>query len=257
MLVQLHRERPEPWSTQKERLKHSWALPLLATEFCWEWLAYLLSNWMFLEVLDYVGRFSILIAVIFYFYESPDRMKQKHYQAWQVINTAQGKGGSGGRIEALQELNRDGVSLVGVNVAGAFLQGINMPRGHLLRSDFSAADVRNSNFQGADFSDATLTSANFRNSRLRQASFMRAQLDDADFFGADLSGADLAGAALNNADLRNCDLNGIRWQRIQSMRLANIFGVQNAPAGFISWAKARGAVSIDSDEQWTALQHSP
>ncbi len=39
------------------------------------------------------------MAVIFYFSESGDRLKQKHYQAWQVINTAQGKGGSGGRIE--------------------------------------------------------------------------------------------------------------------------------------------------------------
>jgi hypothetical protein len=27
--------------------------------------------------------------------EAGDRKKQKHYQAWQVINTAQGKGGSG------------------------------------------------------------------------------------------------------------------------------------------------------------------
>jgi hypothetical protein len=232
-------------------------VPFVALEFCWEWLAYLLSNWMFLEVLDYVGRFSILIAVAFYFSESPDRIKQKHYQAWQVINTAQGKGGSGGRMEALQELNRDAVSLVGVNVAGAFLEGIDMPRARLLRSDFSAADVRNSNFQRADFSDATLTSANFRQSRLHQASFVRAQLDDADFFGADLSGADFAGASLANADLRSCDLNGIRWQQIESMRFANIYGVQNAPEGFIAWAKARGAVNIESDEQWAAVQRSP
>jgi len=256
MLVQLQREKPEPWSKQKGRTRHSWALPFVALEFCWEWLAYLLSNWMFLEVLDYVGRFSILIAVIFYFYESPDRVKQKHYQAWQVINTAQGKGGSGGRIEALQELNRDGVSLVGVNVAGAFLQGIDMPRARLLRSDFSAADVRNSNFQRADFSDATLSSANFRQSRLRLASFIRAQLDDADFFGADLSGSDFAGASLANADLRNCDLKDIRWQQIESIRLANIYGVKNAPEGFIAWAKARGAVSIESDEQRAAVQRS-
>ena len=83
----------------------------------------LLSRWSFLEVLEYLGSFSILIAVIFYFSESGDRLKQKHYQAWQVINTAQGKGGSGGRIEALQELDEDGVPLVGVDVSGAFLQG--------------------------------------------------------------------------------------------------------------------------------------
>src|SRR5579871_6672572 len=55
-----------------------------------------------LDVLEHLGTFSVLIAVIFYFADSGNRRKQKHYQAWQVINTAQGKGGSGGRIEALQ-----------------------------------------------------------------------------------------------------------------------------------------------------------
>ena len=53
------------------------------------------------------GDFLGIGAVIFYFTESGDRRKQKHYHAWQVINTAQGKNGSGGRIEALQELNED------------------------------------------------------------------------------------------------------------------------------------------------------
>jgi hypothetical protein len=68
----------------------------------------------FFEVLEYLGVFSVLIAIVFYFSEAGDRRKQKHYQAWQVINTAQGKGGSGGRIEALQELNIDRIPLVGV-----------------------------------------------------------------------------------------------------------------------------------------------
>src|ERR1700741_4710735 len=76
---------------------------------------------------------------IFYFSESGNRIKQKHYQAWQVINTAQGKGGSGGRIEALEELNADGVPLVGVDVSSAFLQGLTLERANLLRADFSSA----------------------------------------------------------------------------------------------------------------------
>ena len=93
----------------------SWLIPFIAFEWVWDWVAFFLSRWSFLEVLEYLGRFSVLVAVIFYFSESGDRIKQRHYQAWQVINTAQGKGGSGGRIEALQELNADGVPLVGVD----------------------------------------------------------------------------------------------------------------------------------------------
>jgi hypothetical protein len=47
------------------------------------------------------GHLVSLFAVIFYYSEAGDRKKQKHYQAWQVIDTAQAKGGNGGRIEAL------------------------------------------------------------------------------------------------------------------------------------------------------------
>src|SRR5271157_1643354 len=147
MILHAARKRPEPWQTKRDALRHSWLVPLLAIDWVSEWMAYLLSNWSFLEVLEYLGSFSVLVAVIFYFSESGDRVKQKHYQAWQVINTAQGKGGSGGRIEALQELNADGVPLVGVDVSGAYLQGIRLSGAHLTRSNFSAADVRDGKFR--------------------------------------------------------------------------------------------------------------
>src|SRR3974377_2501039 len=103
MILHSPRPRPEPWRTRQAGIPPAWILPLAAIEYPFEWLALLLSRWSFLEVLEYLGTFSILVAVIFYFSESGDRIKQKHYQAWQVINTAQNKGGSGGRIEAIQE----------------------------------------------------------------------------------------------------------------------------------------------------------
>ena len=134
MILHAPRSRPEPWRERRKALPHWWMVPLHAVEYPFDWLAYFLSRWAFLETLEYLGSFSILIAVIFYFSESGDRLKQKHYQAWQVINTAQGKGGSGGRVEALQELNMDGVPLVGVDVAGAFLQGVRLPGAELSAS---------------------------------------------------------------------------------------------------------------------------
>jgi hypothetical protein len=214
-----------------------------------DWVAFVLSRWTFLDVLEYLEGFSVLIAVIFYFSESGDRLKQKHYQAWQVINTAQGKGGSGGRIEALQELNRDGVPLVGVDVSGAFLQSAHLEKARLLRSNFSAADVRDANFNFADFSDADLRTGNFRGSHLRGASFQRADLRDADLTGADLTGADLSGATLTNADLSNTSLSNLRWRDLGSVKNANVYGVKDAPDGFISWAKQHGAVQTEPDSQ--------
>src|SRR5262244_1952005 len=122
MILHTPRKRPDPLQLRFGS-KPWWSRPFWAVEWMFEWLSYGLSHWAFLEVLEYLGSFGVLIAVIFYFSESGDRLKQKHYQAWQVINTAQGKGGNGGRVEALQELNSDHVSLIGVAAAGSFLQG--------------------------------------------------------------------------------------------------------------------------------------
>ena len=224
-------------------------MPFWGIEWALDWAAFVLSRWTLLDVLEYLEGFSVLIAVIFYFSESGDRLKQKQYQAWQVINTAQGKGGSGGRIEALQELNRDGVPLVGVDVSGAFLQNAHLEKARLLRSNFSAADLRDANFNFADFSDADLRTANFRQSRLQGAGFQRADLQDADLTGADLSGADLSGATLTNTDLSNTNLSNIRWRDLGSVKNANIYGVKDAPDGFISWAKQHGAVQTEPNSQ--------
>src|SRR5690348_6525000 len=162
MKIHIRKERPPAWAERREQTRHAWLLPFVALEWLWEWIAFALSNWTFLEVLDYLETFSVLVAVIFYFSESGARVKQRHYQAWQVVNTSQGKGGSGGRIEALQELNADRVDLVGVDVSGAYLQGIRLEKARLVRANFSAADAREAKLPSADLTDADLRSANFR-----------------------------------------------------------------------------------------------
>jgi len=242
MILHEIRAKPAPWSTQRNAIKQPWMVPLAAIEYPFEWMAYFLSRRSFLEVLEYLGSFSVLIAVIFYFSESGDRMKQKHYQAWQVINTAQGKGGSGGRIEALQELDQDGVPLVGVDVAGAFLQGVRLPKAGLNRANLNAVDARDSNFEGADFSGADLRSGNFRSSNFSNAKLQDAQLTDADFCSASLSGVNLIGASLDGADLGNADLTNMKWQEIKSMKGTNLRGTRNAPEGFHQWAVQHGAI---------------
>jgi hypothetical protein len=247
MQVRLHRKRPEPWSERRQRLQRRWTVPLWAFEWFTEWVAYVLSNWSFLEVLEYLSSFGVLIAVVFYFSESGDRLKQKHYQAWQVINTAQGKGGNGGRIEALQELNSDRVPLVGVDLSGAFLQEIHLRIARLSRCNFAGADLRNSDFHSADMSDANLRGANFRESTLDNVEFDDADLTDADLSGADLSAADLSRTILARADLSRTNLANLKWSGIRELKSANIFGVKNAPEGFVAYALKHGAVQLDSD----------
>jgi Pentapeptide repeats (8 copies) len=248
MLVREARRRPSSW-VEHRQIRHRWALPFYGIEWAFQWVAYFLSRWAFLEVVEYLGILSVLFAVIFYYSEAGDRRKQKHYQAWQVINTAQGKGGSGGRIEALQELNADGVPLVGVDVSGSFLQGIELRRTNLMRANLEAVDLRNSSLEGSDLEYASLRSANFRHSNLRATNLQDADMEGADLVSATLDRADLTRANLKNADLRNADLQGLRWQKIRAIDSANVYGVRNAPEGFVAWALQHGAISVRNDEE--------
>ncbi len=248
MILRHPRTRPIPWAERKSRTRYRSLIPLIAIDWTWEWFAYLLSHWSFLEVLEYLGSFSVLIGVIFWFSESGARVEQRHYQAWQVINTAQGKGGSGGRIEALQELNADHISLTGVDVSSAFLQGLHLPHANLMRANLNAADLRDSDLHFTDFSWADLHFANLRNANLEHAVFDRANLTDADLSGADLTAAHLDGADLTNADLRSADLRNLGWQHLAAIHNANIAGVRNPPDGFVSWAVQNGAIQKDSDQ---------
>ena len=243
MLVRDEYPRPRPWEEHRTAIVRPWTAPLHRIDWWLRWLAHYLSRWALLEVLEYLGTFSVLIAVIFYFAESGDRKKQKHYQAWQVINTAQGKGGSGGRIEALQELNQDHVPLVGVDVSDAALQGVRLRKANLLRCTVASADLRDSILAFANMEFCNMKSANLRHADLRNAILRSVDMSDTDLTEANLAGADLAGANLANADLSSAELKKVRWQGIRSIEQANIYGVRNAPVGFIDWALAHHAVS--------------
>src|SRR6266446_5346461 len=193
MTVLKQRTRPENWSFVRSRAKYPWMVPFYGIEWALMWIAYWFSGWAFLEVLEYLGTLSLLLAVVSYFSESGNRLKQKHYMAWQVINSAQSKGGSGGRIDALEELHADGVPLVGVDVSDAFLQGIDLDGADLLRANLRGADVRTGNLSKSRMEFADLSSGNFRAANFRAADLRRALLEDADLNGADLSNSDLEG----------------------------------------------------------------
>ena len=252
-----HRKAPPAWREVRTASTTPVLLPVHFFNWFCEKVAYHLSHWSFLEALEYVGSFSILIAVIVYFTESDQRRQQKHYQAWQVINTAQGKGGNGGRLDALQQLNDDHVPLVGVDVSGAFLQGVVLEGAELRRATFRAADLRNAKLRNTVLADADLTSSNLRQADMRGSDLSGATLSDADLSMADLRGTNLANASLDKADLRGADLSSVtQWQSIQSIELANVDGIKNPPEGFVEWARQHGAVQIASIEQRNGRIHS-
>lgn len=253
MRDRIPRDRPKPWREERQASASPWTRPFLRINWGLAWVSWALSHWALLDVLDHLGTFSVLIAVIFYFADSGNRLKQKHYQAWQVINTAQGKGGSGGRIEALQELNDDRVSLIGVDAGEAFLSGVHLKNAQLERCDLHAADLRNSDLSSARMAFSNLRSANFRHADLSGADLSSAELQDADLSYASLAQANLASADLSRADLRFADAAGLLWPQIESMQLANIYEIRNASPEFLAFAKQHGAVNLSSDDDWNVL----
>ncbi|WP_309671108.1 pentapeptide repeat-containing protein [Gemmatimonas sp.] len=82
-----------------------------------------------------------------------------NYQAWLVVNSAQGKGGSGGRIDALTNLARNTRSLAGVNVDGAWLVGVDLRGADLAHASFEDANLQGARVAGARFSAASLLRA--------------------------------------------------------------------------------------------------
>ncbi len=231
-------------------------MPFIFPEWICERISYLLGRWAFLDILGYAGRLTILIAVIAYFMEADERRMQaenqrkaKHYQAWQVINAAQGKRSSGGRMDALKDLNSENVSLAGVDVSNATLPDLNLQN----------ADLSDANLCGANLVRANLSGARLSGANLSGADLIRADLSQVSFQGADLSGAYLWSANLSGAHLFRANLVGAKllrvknWQKIENIRFANIYGVEDAPSGFAEWAKKHGAVNYESHTKWRDL----
>jgi Pentapeptide repeats (8 copies) len=160
-------------------------------------------------------------------------LKAANYQAWSVVNSAQGKGGSGGRIDALQDLNRNGISLAGVRLDGAWLEGIALPAARLRQASLCEANLIGADLQGADLTGAELKDVNLTGAKLQ---------------GAFFKCANLAGAHLGTADLRGADLTELRgWREIRGATYLQIEGVRHPPIGFREWALAHGAVDAASE----------
>lgn len=168
--------------------------------------------------------------------------KAANYQAWQVVNTAQGKGGSGGRVDALQDLVRNGVSLAGVRLDDAWLEGIRLDGASLQRASLRHAMLQGATLRGANLQDADLTGADLTGADLREAV---------------LKGAQVAGATLATAELEGADLDGLRdWESLGSVSYVRIDGVRHAPPGWREWMQERGAGEVADVEDAAGQQQS-
>ncbi|MGF7213789.1 hypothetical protein GGE65_008439 [Skermanella aerolata] len=220
------RERPMSWEDWK--WLHRWPR-LTSIEWALEWLVYWCKGLAIFEILEFIGRASVLIAVILWFWEAENRKKQKHYRAWELINSARGSTGDGGRRNALQDLNNDGVSLAAVPLANAYLYDVQLPKAFLLDADLSGAELFGADLSMAFLSRANMTKAKLFDANLSGAELSLVNLSEADLTGADLSRANLSGATLEGASLFRTNLSETHLNKVSLLKTSlSMTNLENA-----------------------------
>jgi uncharacterized protein YjbI with pentapeptide repeats len=194
-----------------------------------EWLRYFLeftkkklAKKVLIIIVEKGLLISLISGVLKYYWEAPQRQKQKEFQAWTIINNAAGKEVSGGRISALQDLNENGVELWNLVLDRANLSGIKLENGKLAQTSFKRAilectqekcsNLRKANLYQSNFYDASLSKIDFRETNLIDANLQKAYLEQAKFQKAHLYKANLKESKIKGANFQGADLEDTKFK---------------------------------------------
>lgn len=191
----------------------TWLVVLISTLIFTVFVVIADDNSVLADVIDSADSISLVIAVVVFIKEAPDRRKQFHYQAWSTIDTAHNVKVSYARILALQDLNQDAVPLKGLDAPGAELTEIilphaNLSKANLFESDLTNANLTYANLDNANLSQAKLSGANLSHAKLGFANLSQANLSSVNLNSANLICTNLSNANLSGADLRDTNLSG-------------------------------------------------
>lgn len=190
------------------------------------------------EILGAVESISIITAMVLFLQEGHhEERKRAHYAAWALIDLADGKETSYARIQALQDLNREKVSLSRLDTPKADLIQIQLPGANLQEATLVGTLLREANLQGAKLDFANLQNADLQQAMLNGCGFLDANLMGAYLGGADLTGADLRNtnlqganflaANLLNANLENANLRGASFRKVANLQVEQVKSARN------------------------------
>lgn len=190
-----------------------WLVAVVAAVMFTVFLIIVDDNSVLGEAFGAADTISLVVALVLFIKETPERRKQFHYQAWSIVDAAHDVKASYARILALQDLNEDGVSLRGLDAPGAELVEINLSHGNLskanlIESDLTNANLSYANLDNANLSQAKLSGANLSHAKLGFANLTKVNLSSANLSNANLICADLSHANLSGANLKDASLSG-------------------------------------------------
>jgi BTB/POZ domain-containing protein KCTD9 len=163
-----------------------------------------------------VGVFQYIKTIPEVYKRTLEQKKQTQYQAWQIVNSTKGNSSSSGRIQALQDLNEDKISLSGISADQAYLIKIDLREADLEFASLKKARLSGANLYKADFWKASLQGTNFYGASLRKAAFNRANLQ-----GAIFNEADLEGAIFKEADIKEamyCKVKNLTVEQVKAAK---------------------------------------
>jgi hypothetical protein len=184
--IQKRPVRPKPESD-------AWA-PFLWIDWTCQWIAYWAGSLAVFRVLEYAGKLTVLIALITWIADYPERQQAAIRTVWSVVDA---KGG--GRKEALQYLANHKVDLNGLYGEAGYFAGIVLRDSDLRWANLTHANFENADLSGANFQGSSLQGTNFENANLVKARFGGAFISDnalTKFKGARIEGADFRGAQI-------------------------------------------------------------
>ena len=170
-----------------------------------DWGKYFIKSLEKSRIIGTLESISIITALVIYIRQG---RKRSHYEAWQVIDAAQGLEISHARIKALEELAKGGISLKGLSLPKANLERINLVDINLKEANLQGTNISEANLKGCKFELAQLQGANLWSANLQEAFFLLAQLQKANLTSANLKNADLEGVNLLEANLQKANLQG-------------------------------------------------
>ena len=198
--------------------------PLIKVEkVLWEPLLAWADNQALLSLLGIIGNVGIIIAVFTFIGIEQQRRDAEVLNAWQILTSADGQAGSGGRTQALEFLNASPGSHWRRRVSCLWLcswpaesfEDINLSveveSAGLPLSDKlgSVHDSLSESTPGVYLREIQLPEARLIKAKLQGANLFRANLEGANLFAANLEGANLLEANLQGADLLEANLEGV------------------------------------------------
>jgi hypothetical protein len=89
---------PATWADWKaQHARRPWYVRgPLAIEWGLEWFYHRLRGLALFDLLELAGRCTVLVIAVFWLLEADDRTMERHYRAWELINSARGSTGDGG-----------------------------------------------------------------------------------------------------------------------------------------------------------------